>query len=290
MSIELRQMRYFTAVVEHGQISSAARALHLAQPALSQSIAGLERELGVELLTRHPRGVAPTPAGAAFYARACESITAADRAAVDARAQALQLTIGFIPGGLFAGMPVIDEFRRRRPEAALTISELNFANRLRLLRSHRLDAEILGPITNVDDLYVELLHSSPRVVLLSPDHRLAGRRSVAFADIADETFPGGHPDIPIDWLDFNWCTAERGRRPRMTAETPLTPEECVPLLGRGDVVAVGPAFLAESLRSYGVVSVPVTDIGPYTFGIACRADDRRPTILALMDLARELAD
>jgi LysR family nitrogen assimilation transcriptional regulator len=47
VSIELRQMRYFAAVVDHGQISSAARALHLAQPALSQSVAALERELGV---------------------------------------------------------------------------------------------------------------------------------------------------------------------------------------------------------------------------------------------------
>ena len=56
-------MRAFLAVAEEGGFSAAARRLHISQPALSQAIAGLERQLGVQLLTRHSPGVEPTDAG-----------------------------------------------------------------------------------------------------------------------------------------------------------------------------------------------------------------------------------
>src|SRR5882757_3861517 len=61
--MELREMRAFVAVVEEGGLSAAARRLHVSQPALSQTIAGLERQLGVALLIRGNTGVRPTDAG-----------------------------------------------------------------------------------------------------------------------------------------------------------------------------------------------------------------------------------
>ena len=50
---------------ESGRITGAARSLHLAQPALTQALQALEREVGVPLLDRHPKGVTPTAAGTA---------------------------------------------------------------------------------------------------------------------------------------------------------------------------------------------------------------------------------
>ncbi len=61
--VELRQLRYFTAVVEAGSFTAGATALHLSQPPLSVAIAKLEAELGLRLLVRTPRGVEPTSAG-----------------------------------------------------------------------------------------------------------------------------------------------------------------------------------------------------------------------------------
>jgi len=61
--MELRQLRYFDAVVEAGSFTAAAEQLHLAQPSLSVAIGRLETELGVALLTRTARGVEPTAAG-----------------------------------------------------------------------------------------------------------------------------------------------------------------------------------------------------------------------------------
>src|SRR5215831_5888260 len=64
--MDLRRLEYFLAVVEHGRVTAAAAALHVAQPSLSQAIRALERDLGVELFVRDGRGLTPTEAGRAL--------------------------------------------------------------------------------------------------------------------------------------------------------------------------------------------------------------------------------
>lgn len=65
--MEIRQLRYFVSVVENGNLTKAAAKLGIAQPALSVQIRQLERELGMQLLVRHSRGVEPTAEGAELY-------------------------------------------------------------------------------------------------------------------------------------------------------------------------------------------------------------------------------
>ncbi len=81
----LQQLRYLVAVVETGSFTAAARALHVAQPSLSQQIRALEAELGGALLHRLPRAVRLTPAGEAFLPKAHSAVRAADAAAGLAR-------------------------------------------------------------------------------------------------------------------------------------------------------------------------------------------------------------
>jgi DNA-binding transcriptional LysR family regulator len=64
--MDLRRLEYFLAVVQHGQVTSAASALRVAQPSLSQAIKALERDLGVQLFTREGRTLRPTRAGRAL--------------------------------------------------------------------------------------------------------------------------------------------------------------------------------------------------------------------------------
>jgi DNA-binding transcriptional LysR family regulator len=64
MQLNLRHLQCFREVARLGSLGAAGRALHLSQPAVTQAIAGLETQFGAELLTRHARGVSPTPAGA----------------------------------------------------------------------------------------------------------------------------------------------------------------------------------------------------------------------------------
>lgn len=87
--MDLRLLRYFAAVCEHGTVHAAAEALHVAQPSLSRQIRGLERDLGFALFERAPRGVTPTPAGRAFLPIALDLLTHAARASSTARAIAV---------------------------------------------------------------------------------------------------------------------------------------------------------------------------------------------------------
>jgi DNA-binding transcriptional LysR family regulator len=81
----LKAMRAFVQVVDSGSFSAAARRLNVGQPALSKSIAQLEDRLGVKLVVRTTRGLAPTEAGLNFYERARRSIEEADEAELAAR-------------------------------------------------------------------------------------------------------------------------------------------------------------------------------------------------------------
>lgn len=68
--MELRELRYLTAVADEGSISRAAARLHMTQPPLSMAVAKLEHDLGVQLLERHAKGVRPTAAGAYLVSNA----------------------------------------------------------------------------------------------------------------------------------------------------------------------------------------------------------------------------
>src|ERR1700726_2661317 len=70
--MELRHLRYFTAVAEHLNYSEASRRIHVAQPAIRQTIIDLEEELGVRLLLRDRRRVRLTAAGETFRREALE--------------------------------------------------------------------------------------------------------------------------------------------------------------------------------------------------------------------------
>ncbi|MGW6889048.1 LysR family transcriptional regulator [Streptomyces chartreusis] len=95
------ELRAFVAAVEEGGLSAAARRLHMSQPALSQTISGLERQLGVKLLVRNSTGVRATEAGTALLTEA--------RAVLARHDQALRVMARYVgPGGgaLRIGIPL----------------------------------------------------------------------------------------------------------------------------------------------------------------------------------------
>jgi DNA-binding transcriptional LysR family regulator len=78
--MELRELAAFVAIVEEGGLSAASRRLHVSQPALSQTVNNLERELAVELLVRRSTGVLPAEAGMTFLAEARAVLARRDQA------------------------------------------------------------------------------------------------------------------------------------------------------------------------------------------------------------------
>lgn len=124
--MDLRQLKYFQRIVAAGSISKAASELHVAQPALSQQMANLERELGVRLLVRSKRGVQPTGNGRRLLEHARTILSQVDRAMEDVGSAGgdpsgevtLGLTAG--PAALLAA-PLLTRCRSRHPGIVLRV-------------------------------------------------------------------------------------------------------------------------------------------------------------------------
>ncbi len=123
--MELRHLRYFVAVAEEGHITRAAERLGMQQPPLSQQIQALERELGVQLFRRKPRGVELTNSGRALLADARAILTHIDHAFATtrrtARGEQGRIAIGFTSSAPFHPFVprVIRAFREAYPLVSL---------------------------------------------------------------------------------------------------------------------------------------------------------------------------
>jgi DNA-binding transcriptional LysR family regulator len=287
--LDLRQFLYFVTVVEEGQITRAATRLHVAQPALSQAIAKLEDSVGVRLLERHARGVTPTPAGAAVLEKARAALTATEEAATILgpwqRAER-QLILGFLPSLQALARPILRRFMEAQPSVEVHTRHLGVAKRLVELKRGGVDLELLFPPPADPDLVLETVAHSPRFVMLSEDHRLAGESTLVFDQLAGETFPGRHPSVSEKWAEEAWLTNRRGGEPLVTSETPITLDEVWALISSGKAIAVLPEFMVSPTQGDGVRAVPLVDVEPIEVCLARRREDSRATVSAMFDVVR----
>lgn len=127
--MELRHLRYFTAVVQWNGYREAARRRHVAQPALSQAVSELEEELGVKLFLREKRRARLTPEGEVFYTEAVRVLAQAQHA-IDAARRASRgeigtLRIGFLGSATASFLPgLVRLYRQRYPGVKLVLEEL----------------------------------------------------------------------------------------------------------------------------------------------------------------------
>lgn len=154
--MELRQLRYFVAIVDHGSLSRAAQVLHVAQPALTQQLRQLEEELQAQLLHRSPQGVLSTDAGKLFYehAQAILKQVGDARSAVNQSATrpagSVSLALPHSISGALA-LPLLIATRARYPEITLQLTEELSGNLAEQLKSGRINLAVqfddgqLGP-------------------------------------------------------------------------------------------------------------------------------------------------
>jgi LysR family transcriptional regulator, benzoate and cis,cis-muconate-responsive activator of ben and cat genes len=125
--MELRHLRYFTAVAAHGSFSRAANNLHLTQPALSRQVKDLEDELGVPLLVRGTNAVTLTEAGEIFYEEARDLLARADQAIQRVRGEAKNeiLRVGYGPSLTAGIMPkALERFQAAVPRVRIELEDL----------------------------------------------------------------------------------------------------------------------------------------------------------------------
>ncbi|MZI95982.1 LysR family transcriptional regulator [Vibrio sp. CAIM 722] len=185
--MELRQLRHFVTVVEHGSISAAARELNLAQPAISSSIKKLEQELNMPLFNRRDRGIDLTIAGQKFVPHARQVLSQA----YDAKL-AMQALEGLDHGqvdlavpsmlGSYYFPPLLMAFRHQYPNIELNILDTGTRNIKRLL----LEGEVELGVVASKDLTPELdsgpLIREKMVVCMAVDHPLAEKEEIEYSD------------------------------------------------------------------------------------------------------------
>ncbi|PBC70852.1 DNA-binding transcriptional LysR family regulator [Streptomyces sp. TLI_235] len=175
--MQLRQLRYFTAVAELGNFTRAAERLHVAQPSLSQQIKALERELGAELLHRSRGATTPTDAGQALLPLARRILADTDSARL-----AVQETVQLRRGRVRLGAPpslcvsllpdVLGAFRARFPGVDLQISEGGSGDLVAALDAGELDLALIvssspgGTLAGLD--VTPLLHEDLVLVSAEP--------------------------------------------------------------------------------------------------------------------------
>src|SRR2546430_6468779 len=146
--MELRQLQYFVAVAEEASFTRAAGRVHVAQPAISQQVAQLERELGEKLFDRSERHVRLTPAGEAFlpHAQAALDATTEGRDAVMSLRGELAglLAIGTIPSPPPWLIGQLAQFQRRHPRVRLTLRSGSPDNLAADVTTGALDAAVIG--------------------------------------------------------------------------------------------------------------------------------------------------
>jgi len=255
--IDRYMLRYFLAVAETGNFSRAAKSVSVTQPTLSAGIAKLERQLGARLFDRDRQGVALTPAGSSFLVHARRIAEEYELALQDLQHQPE-------PRVLRAGVlhtiptPVVEAILARHRQASggevlelLDGSERDLAERL---DRGRLDIALTVVRPHQARFRPEVLAREPYLMVLPPDHPLAGADAVTAEQLAaDRMVVRRHCEALPEISRF---FADRGVRPRFVLKT-TSDERVLAVVRSGQGIGMMPA----SFRDDRVRFVRVADFG-----------------------------
>lgn len=203
----LRTLECLVGLADHGSVSAAAAALHMSQPALSHQIAALEREVGTAVVERLWRGVRVTAAGHAMADEARIALRSAEQAVLIGRrvgaGEAGRLRIACVETmTAWLLVPVLRQWRSRRPEVALELSEFTSSDAMeKVIAAGGADIAV-GPRATRTDLRVEVIGKEDVVVVAAAGHRFATSEAVSMKSLASEPFVHYDPDNGMAiWVD-----------------------------------------------------------------------------------------
>lgn len=227
--MDLRSVECFLSVAQTLHFARAATELHLSQPALSQRIKTLEREVGVALLERNRRGVRLTVAGEAFLESAQAAVRHGDQAAEAARRAAGgmqgRLRLGFTVIASYTWLPrAVQSYRAAYPDVTLDLTEVNSPGVEDGLHRGELDVGILHPPLERPELQHLSLPDEQLMLALPAGHRLAQHARLHFADLADEPMLMAPRSVgPVLFDALVGCFRAAGVQPQVGQEaTPMT--------------------------------------------------------------------
>lgn len=258
MTIELRHLRCFLAIADAGNITRAAENLHISQPALSRTLAQLERSLAVRLVDRSTHHLVLTPAGTVFAATARDAVRRLDDAVASISAAVQPLRFGHNWSSATHAAAIMRSWNAAFPERQLR-PQRNNERIAGLVEGHVDVALVRGPITDAS-LRSIVVDNEQRMAVVPVGHRLAGLAEVSLADLVGETLvvssttgtttldlwpkpprPTIGADLPTidDWLIAIATSQGIGVTPASTATLHPHPDVCfIPIVDASTVPVV----------------------------------------------------
>lgn len=221
--MELRQLRYFVAVAETGNISTAAKNIFLTQPALSRQIKALETEIGQCLLERRAHSVHLTPVGEGLLREARELLQHADQVLERVRGagRGVRLRVGYAPS-LASGIlsAAVESFTQTHPDAKVELFDLSTGEMLAELERNKLDIIL----TVASDTKTRGLKWTPLVrtawrLAVNRKHPLASQARISPDQITREPLLAFcQRDYPEYWDIITGWLNEHRQRPKIAGE------------------------------------------------------------------------
>ncbi len=294
--MELRQLRAFLQVATARHFGRAAATLKITQPALTQRIQALERELGVQLLARNAREVHLTAAGEILLPYANSLVHTEDRALRDladnAAGRAGRLRISY---QLHADTPVMgeimSEFRRRYPKVEVEVASAYSLMNVEQIVANQLDtAFVTLPIPHQDVVASQWIHDDEVLMVVGERNRLAQLERVPAKELSGQPlilFPTALS--PVLTAAFRrWLVDHTGAELNVVAEEPY--EQAVSVVTKSDtLIAFGSSRWASAIRMPGAVYRPISPPPMTSFGIAYRRDDDSQQLANFLKIVHEVA-
>lgn len=290
--MELYTMRYVLAVAEHENFSLAAQACHVGQPALSQQVARLEKELGVALFTRSSRGAALTEAGREFVRRAGEIVQRSDALLAEMSLYA-GVRRGTLNLGIITSLQCIDfggllsAFCGSYPDVSVNIVQDGTHRLLELLVDRKIDAAFLNrPMSGVPaGLEFAKLGEDVYSLAVPTLHPLAGRERVSLKELSGEHFIFHQTGQVASELCLAACR-EAGFEPNIVCRS-ASPATGLYMVQGGLGVALLPSEEFGIRPLSGVTELKLTEKIIKEVGVAWRRDVSSPLVDAVTRFSQE---
>jgi len=220
--MELQVLRWFREVADGATVTETAERARITQPALSRALARLEAEVGTPLLTRSGRTLTPTPAGRIFKQHVDQVIDQYDLG-LRAVTELVDPARGLVPLaflhtlGTWLVPPLISSFRQSHAQVRFELHQHGEASILQELLDGAADLIITSSTSEHPQVTWKRLLIEPLLLTVPPRHRLARRKRIRLAEVADEPFILLREGYALRVLTERLC-AEAGFTPRIAFE------------------------------------------------------------------------
>ncbi|WP_417449387.1 LysR family transcriptional regulator [Kordiimonas sp.] len=289
--MDLKQLRYFAAIIDEGGMRRAAEVLHVSQPALTVAVKQLEQFFGLKLFSRTGRTLEPTPEGYRFYQHARSLLAQAEKAKSDMRAlSALEMAdLPLAATAMIANhvLPApLGRFLQTRPGVKISLRQLGGPAVESALKLG--EVEIGFAMHRLDEVFEQVpVFRNQITVCLHADHPAAANDTISWRELLD---------LPIATLPRGYTLharlLEEARRHRKSARIVLE-TDAMGLLAHAVETGTAAGLMMEAAKPAGanIKALPIRENKGYHFTLnACWRKDMTLSVAgrALVDFLQKI--